>query len=219
VTTSGIGKRRKAARADGGIAYQQRRQEILQAAATVFKERGLQGASLGEIAELVGTDRASLYYYVGSRQELFDEVVRGAVEANVEMAERIRASTDPAPTKLRELAVGLMRSYADNYPFLYVYIQEDLSRFGDRDERVHAVNRRYDAALIGIIQEGLDSGTLRSDASARTIAFGFIGMLNWTHRWFDPASKGMDPVEIGNAFADMLLEGLQTTRSRRRRST
>jgi AcrR family transcriptional regulator len=212
-----MGKRRAAAQADGGAAYQQRRQEILRTAAKVFKEKGLQGASLNEIAEAVGTDRASLYYYVGSRQELFNDVVREAVEGNVSMAEAIRAKDASAPRKLRELAVGLMESYAANYPFLYVYIQEDLSRLGDRNEVAHALNRRYDAAVIGIIQEGLDDGTLRSTATARTIAFGFIGMLNWTHRWFDPGAKGADATQIGNAFADMVLEGLQTTRTPRRK--
>lgn len=212
---SGMGKRRAAAQAEGGAAYQQRRQEILKVAARVFKEKGLQGTSLNDIAEAVGTDRASLYYYIGSRQELFNDVVRRAVETNVAMAEAIRDWDASAPVKLRELAVGLMKSYAENYPFAYVYIQEDLSRIGDRNEITHALNRRYDAAVIGIIQEGLDAGTLRSNASARTIAYGFIGMLNWTHRWFDP-NKDLDATEIGNAFADMVLEGLQAKRSQRR---
>lgn len=210
-----MGKRRAAAQAEGGAAYQQRRQEILKAAAQVFKEKGLQGASLGEVADALGTDRASLYYYVGSRQELFADVVREAVEGNVAMAEAIRAKDVPAPVKLRELAVSLMQSYADNYPFLYVYIQEDLSRLGDRNEEAHALNRKYDAAVIGIIQQGLDEGSLRAEASARTIAFGFIGMLNWTHRWFDPGHRGPAAQEIGNAFADMVLSGLEVPRSRR----
>jgi AcrR family transcriptional regulator len=220
MASSGMGKRRAAAQADGGAAYQQRRQEILTKAAAVFKEKGLQGASLGEIAEAVGTDRASLYYYVGSRQELFNDVVRGAVEANVAQAEEIRAKDLPAPAKLRALATGLMESYAENYPYLYVYIQEDLSRMGDGKGNAdsHAMTRRYDAAVIGIIQEGLDDGTLRSTASARTIAFGFIGMLNWTHRWFEPGAAGPSAEEIGTTFADMVLEGLQTTRTPRRKA-
>jgi len=214
-----MGRRRAAAKKDGGAAYQRRRQEILQVAAGVFKEKGLQGASLNEIAEAVGTDRASLYYYVGSRQELFADVIREAVEANVALAEEIRDSLDPSPTKLRRLAVGLMESYAANYPFLYVYIQEDLNRIGDRERTAgaHAMNRKFDAAVIAIIQGGLDDGTLRSGADARTLAFGFIGMLNWTHRWFEPGHPGPGASEIGEIFADMVLEGLVTTRSRSRK--
>lgn len=205
-----MGRRRAAAKADGGAAYQQRRQEILKIAAGVFKEKGLQGASLGDIAEAVGTDRASLYYYVGSRQELFNDVVREAVEANVDQAEEIQKRDLSAPEKLRLLAAGLMESYAANYPFLYVYIQEDLARLGgmERTRGSHAMNHRYDAAVIGIIQQGLDEGSLRSTGSARTIAFGFIGMLNWTHRWFDPHSQGPGADEIARTFADMVLEGL-----------
>ncbi len=215
-----MGKRRAAAKKDGGAAYQQRRQEILKVAAGVFKEKGVQGASLNEIAEALGTDRASLYYYIGSRQELFADVVREAVEGNVELAESILAKELPSPAKVRELAVGLMESYAANYPFLYVYIQEDLNRLGDPEKTTgsHAMNRRFDAAVIGIIQGGLDDGSLRSHASARTIAFGLIGMLNWTHRWFEPGNAGPDASEIGATFADMVLEGLVATRSRRRSS-
>jgi len=198
--------------------YQERRREILKVAAGIFKEKGLQGASLGEIAEAVGADRATLYYYVGSRQELFSDTVRDAVEANVSLAEAILAKDDPAPVRLRELAVGLMESYAGNYPFPYVYIQEDLSRVG-KSERIFGapeMDRRFDAAVIGIIQAGLDDGSLRSAATARTIAFGFIGMLNWTHRWFDPDHAGPGASEIGESFADMVLDGLAATGKRRR---
>jgi AcrR family transcriptional regulator len=207
---SGMGKRRAAAQADGGAAYQQRRLEILKIAGGVFKERGLQGTSLGDIAEAVGTDRASLYYYIGSRQELFEDVVREAVEANVSLAEAIRAKDAPAPEKLRELAVGIMQSYADNYPFLYVYIQEDLSRIGDGkpSKATHDMTRRFDSAVIGIITAGLEDGSLQSDSSPRIIAFGFIGMLNWTHRWFEPGGPGPDAQAVGSAFADMVLNGL-----------
>jgi AcrR family transcriptional regulator len=213
-----MGKRRAAAQKDGGAAYQQRRQEILKAAAGVFKEKGVQGASLNDVAAALGTDRASLYYYICSRQELFADVVREAVQGNVDLAEAILAKDIPSPVKVRELAVGLMESYAANYPFLYVYIQEDLNRLGDPEKitGAHAMNRRFDAAVIGIIQGGLDDGSLRSTASARTIAFGLIGMLNWTHRWFDPGHAGPSATELGSTFADMVLEGLVTKRSRTR---
>jgi AcrR family transcriptional regulator len=215
-----MGKRRAAAQKDGGAAYQQRRREILKVAADVFKEKGVQGASLNDVASALGTDRASLYYYVGSRQELFADVVREAVESNIELAEKILADDVDSPAKIRELAVGLMESYAANYPLLYVYIQEDLNRLGDPEKTTgaHAMNRRFDAAVIAIIQGGLDDGSLRSTASARTIAFGLIGMLNWTHRWFEPGHSSPDATEVGSTFADMVLQGLVTKRSRSRSS-
>ena len=79
--SSAIGRRRAAARGEGRIAYAERRQEIVEAAARLFKTHGFRGTSIGQIADAMGTDRATLYYYVGSKEELFDEVVSDVVRA------------------------------------------------------------------------------------------------------------------------------------------
>ncbi|MCW2737960.1 TetR/AcrR family transcriptional regulator [Nocardioides sp.] len=211
---SAIGKRRATARAEGSAGYQQRRGEILAVAGRLFKEKGFHGIRLGDVAAELGTDRASLYYYVSSREELFQEIVRGAVENNVERAETIRKGPEQAPDKVSALIESLMDSYRTHFPYLYVYIQEDLTRITDdvnsewaRDMR--RLNRRYDEAVIGIIEEGLHDGTIRAVGSARTIAFGLIGMVNWTHRWFEPSEDEDAALRIGQTFSAMLLDGVR----------
>src|SRR5947209_7217760 len=90
-TSSGIASRRKAAMADGSESYQMRRQEIVRVAAGVFEEKGYEAATLNDIADRLGTDRASLYYYVGSKEELLHEIVHSVLADNVAAAERIAA--------------------------------------------------------------------------------------------------------------------------------
>src|SRR6267154_2668619 len=97
---SGISRRRAAALAEGGAAYAERRAEIIATAAKIFREKGFRGASLADVAESLGTDRASLYYYIGSKEELFHEIVRDAAEANARQAEAIRDGTGTAVDKL-----------------------------------------------------------------------------------------------------------------------
>src|SRR3712207_9593023 len=111
VEPSAIGRRRAAAQGENRAAYRERRQEIIAAAADLFKSRGFQGTSIGQIAEALDTDRATLYYYIGSKEELFDEVVTDAVRANVEVALTIRNGRGTAPEKLRSLVAALMESY------------------------------------------------------------------------------------------------------------
>lgn len=209
---SGIGKRRKAAQGEGREAYQDRRREIIDAAATVFKKNGFQGTSIGDVASALGTDRATLYYYVGSKNELFDEVVTEAVEANVARAEAIRDSDAAAPEKLRTLIESLMASYAEHYPFLYVFIQENLSQVAPKRSawasKMRAGNKRYEDAVIEIIQQGYDAGTLRDSGPAWLVAYGIIGMVAWSNRWFDPAKSKAPAEDIGRTFADMVLDGL-----------
>ncbi|SDG98984.1 TetR/AcrR family transcriptional regulator [Klenkia brasiliensis] len=209
---SAIGRRRAAAQDGDRAAYRERRQEIIAAAAGLFKSHGFRGTSIGQIAEALGTDRATLYYYVGSKEELFDEVVSDAVRANVARAEAIRDGAGDAPDKLRRLVTELMDSYAASYPFLYVFIQENLSHVGqkraDWSAEMRGLNRAYQDCVTAIIESGIAEGTIRPVAEPWVLAYGLIGMVGWTNRWFNPEKSDVDAATIGRAYADVLLDGL-----------
>jgi AcrR family transcriptional regulator len=53
-----------------------RREEILEAALTVFARSGYQGTSLREVADLTGMTPAGLLHYFGTREAMLTEVVR-----------------------------------------------------------------------------------------------------------------------------------------------
>lgn len=211
---SGIARRRRTARAEGGPAYAERRKELVAAAARVFKARGLQGASLADIAEEAGTDRASVYYYVANKEELFHDVVREAAEGNLAAARAVRAGPGGAPEKLRAVITQLMTSYEEHYPVLYVLIQENLTHteHGDAEWAAHMrrVNRDYQQLVVGLVQDGYDEGTLRDLGPAWLVAYGILGMLGWTNRWFTPRVGQPPAPEIGAAYADVVLHGLRT---------
>ena len=209
---SSISRRRAAARDRGGEAYARRRSEIIAAAADVFRAKGLAATTLADIAEAVGGDRATLYFYVSSKEEIFDEIVSDVVKANLAIAEQIRDSPDVPADKLRTLMVQLMASYATNYPFLYIYLQENLAHVPDKRKdwarEFRQVNRRYEAAVQAIVAEGIADGTLSALTDPRVLAYGLIGMMSWTHRWFNPETSPVSAGEIGEAYADLLLHGL-----------
>ena len=103
MATSGIEARRKAALEEGGAAYIARREEIILAAARVFRERGFDAATLRDIADALNTDRASLYYYIGSKEELLQEIVRDVLARDVKSAEAIKRSRAATADKIRTL--------------------------------------------------------------------------------------------------------------------
>jgi AcrR family transcriptional regulator len=211
--TSRIARRREAALDEGSAGYLERRAEIFAAAKEIFRRNGYRGTALTQVSEALGMDRASLYYYVGSKEELFHEIVGEAVEANAEAAERIAGGPGTPPEKLRSLVVGLMQSYADTYPFLYLYIQEDLGHPGAKktawSRKMARFNKRYENAVTAIVQQGVDDGTFATEADAWLISYGILGMLAWSNRWFNPTSSAVSAEEIGNRFADTLLNGLE----------
>jgi AcrR family transcriptional regulator len=205
---SGIETRRKAALADGNLAYTARRKEIVQAAAHVFRDRGPE-ATLRDVAEALGTDRASLYYYVGSKEELLQEIVSGALASDVAAAEAVARSTASTPDKIRALIESMVTSYATNYPHMNVYI-EDLGRIARQDSEwsvgVVEQTRAYEGIVISILTDGRRDGSLRRDLPVRDCAMALFGMINWMHRWWRPSYEST-PAQIAGTFGEIFLGG------------
>lgn len=214
IRAASVMARRRSAAKDGPTStYQARRLEITNAAIGVFHRLGYAAASLSAIAAEMGVDRASLYYYFSSKEEVFDEIVRAVLEGNDELARRIAASPISPARKLRELTTALMLSYADNYPLLYIYIRENLRGVDGKrsawSDRMRELNRSIEMSLVGIIDQGVGDGSFRRVGTSQTVAFGILGMLNWTHRWFRP-DRSEPAGEIGRTFAEMILSGLES---------
>jgi AcrR family transcriptional regulator len=205
---SNIGRRRATALKQDAETYTQRRREIIDAAAQLFKKNGYAHTSLNDVAEALESDRATIYYYVASKKELLHEVVRDVVAETAKEALEIRRRKDPAPVKLKELILALMRAYATNFPYQYVYIQEGIAVNSHGDAHLFKLGQQYERCLVDIIAEGLADGSFVSASDPKIIAYGILGSLNWTHRWFNPAGR-LTSDQVAETFADLFLRGLE----------
>lgn len=211
---SNIGKRRKLAKDDSSASYDARRKEIAEASIRVFNRLGFKGASVSAVAAELDIDRASLYYYISSKEELFDELVRAVVERNLELAKKIESSDLSPRRKLRDLISALMSSYGEHYPLFYIYIREDLSHVSDKRSEWSAYMRKLNAetvdAVIAIVEQGYADKSFRNLGSSRVVAYGLLGIVGWTHRWFRPEINDVSAEEIGKTYAELLLCGLES---------
>lgn len=209
--SSEIANRRAAALDNGDAEYLQRRAELIEAAARVFRRKGFPAARLQDIAEEVGIDRATLYYYTSSKEALYEEVVSEAVRDNVLAVEALQAEDLPADAKVARFIELLMESYARHYPYLYVFIQENMAHMtGDTEwsRGMIQLTRRFDDAVRAIIQQGIGAGLFSTEGDSRLIANAIIGTCSWSYRWFNP-ERGDDSAAIGRIFGDLVLNGLR----------
>lgn len=207
---SAIARRRALARKEQNPSWLERREQILHAAADVFRAKGFQATGISDIAARLGTDRANVYYYFASKEEMYLALVQQAVEANVHEVEAA-ADAEGSPTeRLIQAIESLASSYDRHYPYLHLYMQEDMRRVTDASsaEQRHlaACSRRYDDALLRITQDGVESGEFRAGVDPRMLKFAVLGAVNWTHRWFTPDGP-MSGAEVGQAFSDIFLRG------------
>ncbi len=160
------------------------------------------------MAAEVGINRASLYYYVGTKEELLLALIE---EPAREMTRHCRAaleSDEPADVKLR----AALHSYVDdlqNHPELFLLFSESQQIAAIPDAQGIATNAEdYTRTLLAIVEEGVGAGVFRDDLEPRLVTHGILGMHNWIHRWYAPSGR-CSLTEIGEVFAEMILSGLR----------
>ncbi len=210
---SNIARHRASLRSQGGPAWQERRAEIVRTAAQVFKLRGYRGTTLQDIARALSTDRASLYYYVSGKQELFEEIVGEAIDVNLARTIEIRDGPGTGAERLRRLIHSLMRSYDEFYPVLYVLVQENLKQLdrsrGPWPGTMRRRLREWEQVLIDIVRAGQRDGTISDTAPAWLIAYAVNGMVSWSNRWYRPGGGQLSAEEIADLLAQFALDGVE----------
>jgi TetR/AcrR family transcriptional regulator, cholesterol catabolism regulator len=186
----------------------ERWQTILKGAAEVFRREGFARARLEDVAVEVGINRASLYYYVGTKEELLVALIEQPAYMMTRRCREALESDAPADEKLRRA----LRAYIDdlaNYPEVFLLFSESqyLAAIPEAKDIVANADA-YGKTLLAIVEEGVASGVFRNDLDPRLVMLGILGMHNWIHRWYVPGGRNT-LAEIGDAFAAMTLAGLR----------
>jgi len=210
---SNISRRRQVALEEGSSDYLAKRAELVEIAGRQFKANGFKATTLAEIGHKAGLDRATVYYYFGSKEELFRECLRLGVDANIAECERIFGdSVMTATEKLRTVIRQLMMAYDQHYPHMYVYIQEEMSRIASEKsawaQRIMVKTRTFERIVLSLISELIEKGEMRGDIAVSVAANAVFGMLNWTHRWYQPGGAH-SAEEIADAFCDIFFNGVK----------
>jgi AcrR family transcriptional regulator len=213
-----IGRRRIANAKESSEFYQDRRKEIFQKAAEIFLAKGYEAATINDIAVSLGTDRATLYYYVGSKKELFQHVVREAAQKSIDDIEALANTKIPAVKKLQLAFTGLMENYCNSFPYLHVFLQENFQSLSNErdswDKESRGWSARYYKAMRKILENGVQDGEFSLPLPIGLSTMAVIGAINWAHRWYRPGGQ-LGPDQIGAGFADILLNGLLVKRKRK----
>jgi TetR/AcrR family transcriptional regulator len=69
--------------------------KIMKAATKVFSRRGFDGARIVEIAEQAGLPKANVYYYFGSKEEIYDAVIAHLIQGWDDALKHISLDRDP----------------------------------------------------------------------------------------------------------------------------
>jgi AcrR family transcriptional regulator len=208
---------------------QMRRQAMLDAAQSVFAEKGYARATLDEIAERAEFGKGTLYnYFEGGKEALlfavfdaiYDDIV-GVARATF-TPERVRTAS--LRTAFRELVVAATELFLERKDLFLILIKEAyrlaLSDDADRVAFFRQHQRRLEDALLPALQAAAEQGTIR-DLPLRPVAHMLVENVNGMllHRAMADRDPETDCVPDGLASAEaaadfltaMLLDGLLVT--------
>jgi AcrR family transcriptional regulator len=147
------------------------RQRLLDAASVRFRRFGFRHASVESITDAAGTAKGSLYLHYSSKEDLYLDAVRQAVEGFLAEATIAMEAVDSAPARMRALVEVAIEHYQDD---------ELLSAplLGDRDlvtpgaaALARELQRRRITELIeSTLSEGQRDGSIRVEIDAATTA-------------------------------------------------
>lgn len=186
------------------------RDDILNAAAHVFCERGYHGATMQDISAAVGLTAGSLYHHFkGGKEAILVAVLEAGLEQVTGELNAIAASTLAPDEKLRRALRAHVLSVTRNVAVAALMIFEMRTTLSLPEVPAQYLGKRdqFEGLYRQMIQEGIDGGVFRAvDVGIFTRTL--LGASNWVSVWYRPEGR-LTGGEIADQIAEIFLNALR----------
>lgn len=191
--------------------YDRRRQNVLDASARVFAERGYHGTSMNDLVEATGLAAGGLYHYIGNKEKLLLSLFSQLMDPLLEQAEAIVATDDPAERQLRTLVRAWM-AHVEQYRYYMIVFQQEWRGVADDPtwEHVREQRKRFEAIVGELLERVHEEGGKPRDP--RLARFSLLAMVNYTPQWYDAEGR-LSAEEIADGYCDLVVGRVATRRT------
>jgi AcrR family transcriptional regulator len=185
-------KKRGRPRLDGNnIEYVEKRNEIIETAAKVFRENGYDAGTIKDVAEVLDVTTANVYYYIKNKEELLYEIILRSLNLGLEKLDEIEKSLDSGERikRLMEVHIHLIIDERNMFTVLF----DNKERLNEdhyptiREKENHYLNY-FRRAIKDAIEDNLIP-SIHIENGLHAI----MGMCNWVYKWHkkekDPSYK------------------------------
>ena len=169
--------------------------QILTEAAKLFRQKGFGGTGMRDLAAQLGMEAASMYYHIGSKDEILEKIcfqVANNYLEHLEEKELIRFH-------VRMMIVNGPEVSVTNHDWKYL-TKEKLSEF-------KGLRKLYEVRLETLICSGISAGELVT-VNPQVALFTILSSLRWVEYWWKP-ERGISAKELENNIIILLLKGIE----------
>ena len=178
-----------------------KRSQLLDAAASHFAEAGYDAASMREIAAAAGMKAGSMYYYFPSKEDLLVAVHEEGIRR---ISGAVIAALDgqSGPWVRLEVAMGThLQALLGGGDYVRVVIKVPPREKAEARARLIALRDGYERIFTKLI----NALPLAGSVDARHVRLMILGAMNWSPNWF--RSDGDHPHDIAKSFVQSLRFG------------
>jgi AcrR family transcriptional regulator len=184
------------------------RDEILDAAAQIFSQKGFHAASMQDIAEAVKLQKASLYHHVSSKQDILLALLDRALDMLIERMQGVIDLPLPSDVKLHRAIQVYLETLIERRDLAAVLLLEHRSLEPEYHAKHIPRRDRFEALWRELLQEGKHQDIFTCPDPALVSRL-LLGSLNWTITWYRDDGP-LSPTTLADQVTDLFLAGLLT---------
>jgi AcrR family transcriptional regulator len=186
-----------------------KRAQVIEAAIRIFSDRGYRRTSMWDIAREVNLSKPALYHYVSSKEALLVEIYERATVEGLEAAKRMLEHELPPLESLREMLVDRVVYTCEHQRLFRILFEEEAEIPEDLMDSMRVHRREYEDLIIGVLQRGVDDGSIHFETTPRIVVNVLLGAAHWSYKWFNPGGSKATR-QLAEEMVEVLLDGLKT---------
>lgn len=185
----------------------ERRRQLLEAAAYLFRKRGYTATTVRMIASRLGMEAASLYNHMASKQELLQEILLPIARLFAKGMEKVERSGKNPFNQLEELVL-LHIQLSQKHPDAIALITGEWIHLEDPALSIYSSLRSdYERRFKAIISNGMEQGYLET-GNVDIALFSILSSLHWLYSWMG-RHPDVSQEELETELKNCLLLGLK----------
>lgn len=192
--------------------FEEKQLHILNSAASVFAELGMEKASMSQIAARSDVSKALLYHYYPSKGALIFDIVHSHLKELSEAVEQaVEENKNASPEiRLRQIVSQILECYRDADNHHKVQLNSHGSLPEEEQQEIDKLERKIVLHVSETLRE-INPAINDERPLLKPVTMSLFGMLNWVYMWFKPNGP-ITREEYANLATTLILEGLRNIR-------
>ena len=183
-----------------------RKFEIINCAAQLFKNKGYSAVTMRDIAQALDIKAASLYNHIKSKQEILVLIIIEIAEEFTRVMNEILESDAPTISKV-ERVIQLHIAITIRNPDALACLNNDWMHLTD-DQLAYFIRMRedYENNFRKIIKNGVEQGEIKAN-NQEVMVFSILSTLRTLYLWYGKTKK-ISAEELQKSMSELYLNGI-----------